>query len=130
MTVSDGFINFTVNSSTRELKSQDFEEVNNPLGNYRQSSIEWWISTNPVFDIVPCEENETKLFFLDQNCEELAFVSPFSKSKFGFSCKSQTKLTWSKYGNEMKVLHYFEKFKIFRANPIDISFSALRINLF
>ena len=30
MTFSDGFINFTVNSSTRELKSQDFEEVNNP----------------------------------------------------------------------------------------------------
>ena len=83
ITVSDGPINFTVNSSTRESESQDFEEVSSSLDNYMQASNESLIADNSVFDIAPGEENETKSFLHDENREELVFPSLFLDGKFG-----------------------------------------------
>ena len=83
MTVSDGPINFTVNSSTRESESQDFEEVSNSLDNYMQASNESLIADNSVSEIASGEENETKSFLHDENCEELVFPSLFLDGKFG-----------------------------------------------
>ena len=83
----------SVNTSSEEPKSQDFEEGSNPLDSYRQASNESLIIDNSVFDIAP---------------RELAFPSLFLNAKFGYSCKRQKKLSWSKYINQ-RLLNYTQR---------------------
>ena len=96
---------FSVNTSSEEPKSEDFEKGSSPLESYRQASNESLIMDNSVFDIAPGEDNEVKSILLDENCEELAFPSLFPNGKFGYSCKRQKKLSWSKYINQ-RLLNY------------------------
>ena len=84
-------IDFSVNTSSEEPKSQDFEEGSNPLDSYRQAPNESLIMDNFVFDVAPGEEKEIKFILLDENCEELAFPFLFPNGKFGYSCKRQKK---------------------------------------
>ena len=53
-----------------------------------------------VFDIALGEDKELQSILLDQNCVELAFLSLLTNGKFGYSCKRQKKLSWSRYINQ------------------------------
>lgn len=53
-------IDFPVNTSSEEPRSQDFEQGSNPLDSYRQTSNESIIMGNSVFDIAPGEDKENK----------------------------------------------------------------------
>ena len=107
---SDEPIDFSVNTSSEEPKSQDFEEGCNPLDGYRQACNESLIMDKSVFNIAPGEDKEIKSILLDENCEELAFPSLFPNGKFGYLCKRQKKLSWSKYINQ-RLLNYSQRFE-------------------
>ena len=51
MTFSDRLIDFKIDSSTTELEPQNYEEVSNPLNNYRQVFNESLIVDNSIFVI-------------------------------------------------------------------------------
>lgn len=53
-------IDFPVNTSSEEPKSQDFEEDSNPLDSHRQTYNEWLIMDNSVFDTAPGEDKKIK----------------------------------------------------------------------
>ena len=72
-------------------------------------SNEALIMGNPVFDIAPGKDKEIKSILLDENYQELAFFSLFRNGKFGYSCKCQKKLIWSKYINQ-RLLNYTQRF--------------------
>ena len=84
---SDESIDFSVNTTLEEPKSQDSEEGSNPLDSYRQASNESLIMDNSVVDIGPGEDKEIKSVLLDENSEALAFPSLFPNGKFGYSRK-------------------------------------------
>ena len=84
---SDESIDFSVNTTSEEPKSQDSEEGSSPLDSYWQASNESLIMDNSVFDIAPGENKEIKSVLLDENSEELKFPSLFPNGKFGYSCK-------------------------------------------
>ena len=75
-------IDLSVNTSSEESKSEDFEEGSNPLD--RQAPNELLIMDNSIFDIVPGADKEIKSILLDENCEEFAFPVLFPNSKFGY----------------------------------------------
>ena len=102
-------IEFSVNTSSKEPKSQDFEEGSNPLDSYRQVSNEPLIMVSSAFDIAPGEDKESKSILLDEKCEELPFPSVFPNGKFGYSCKRQKKLIWLKYINK-RLLNNTQRF--------------------
>ena len=97
MTFSDRLIDFKVDSSTTELEPQNYEEVSNPLNNYRQVSSESLIVDNSIFVIALVGDKETKSILVNKNFEKLGFHFLFPSGKFGYSCKRQTELSWSKY---------------------------------
>ena len=106
---SDEPIDFSVNNSSEEPKSRDFEEGSNPLDSYRQAFNELLIMDNSVSDIALSKDKEIKSILLDENLEELAFPSLFPNGKFGYSCKRQKKLSLSKYINQ-RLLNYTQRF--------------------
>ena len=61
---SNESIDFSVNTSSEEPKSQDFEEGSNPLDSYRQASNGSSIMNNFVFDIVQVKAKKLNPFYL------------------------------------------------------------------
>ena len=80
-------VEFSVNNCSEEPKRKDFEEGKNPLDNYRQASNDSLSMDNYVFKITPGGYKELKAILLNENCEEIAFLSLLPNSKFGYSCK-------------------------------------------
>ena len=80
-------VEFLVNTCSEEPKRKDFEEGRNPLDNYRQASNDSLSMDNYIFKITPGGYKELKAILLNENCEEIAFLSLLPNSKFGYSCK-------------------------------------------
>ena len=61
---SDELIDFSVNTSSEEPKSQDFEEYNNPLDSYRQASNGSLIMDNSVLILLQVKTKKLNPFYL------------------------------------------------------------------
>ena len=97
-------------------KYNDFEEIDNPLDQYRIGANE-----TALIPTIPCQINEEDVtiapgegikpisILTDQNCEELAHPNLFPNGKFGYKVQRQVPLSPVKYFNQ-RLLNYKQKF--------------------
>ena len=98
-------------------KSEDLEEVDDPLDQYRIGA-----SDSVLIPTIPCQINEENVtiapgegikpvsILTDQNCEELAHPHLFPNGKFGYKVQRPVQLSiYVKYFNQW-LLNYKQKF--------------------
>ena len=97
-------------------KSEDLEEVDDPLDQYRTGA-----SDSVLIPTIPCQINEENVTIAPgeginpvsiltyQNCEELAHPHLFPNGKFGYKVQRPVQLSPVKYFNQ-RLLNYKQKF--------------------
>ena len=97
-------------------KSNDLEEIDNPLDQYRLGA-----NDSALIPTIPCQINEEDItiapgegikpssILTDQHCEELAHPQLFPNGKFGYKVQRLVHLSPVKYFNQ-RLLNYRQKF--------------------